>query len=219
MARLQKIKVPTTEFIEDLAQEAARGNADALNELGRLNEKLGRTANQRLRDLEKKGYTSSEAYKQAQYRMNADRPRYSQAHTGSAWTLAESAQQAAQFLRYKTSTVGGVREKARKGFAAIKEKIEESMHKAGAKKFKAGAHFKDVKKLTDAQIEKELDRFIKSDAFTELRRSIGSPVIEAVAEKLSGGADLDELLDAFEQWERGDLDVGVLTLWDGWSKK
>ena len=73
MARLQKIKVPTTEFIEDLAQEAARGNADALNELGRLNEKLGRTANQRLRDLEKKGYTSSEAYKQAQYRMNADR--------------------------------------------------------------------------------------------------------------------------------------------------
>ena len=83
---------------------------------------------------------------------------------------------------------------------------------------KAGAHFKDVKKLTDAQIEKELDRFIKSDAFTELRRSIGSPVIEAVAEKLSGGADLDELLDAFEQWERGDLDVGVLTLWDGWSK-
>ena len=40
MARLQKIKVPTTEFIEDLAQEAARGNADALNELGRLNEKL-----------------------------------------------------------------------------------------------------------------------------------------------------------------------------------
>lgn len=212
MARLQKIKVPTTEFIEDLAQEAARGNADALNELGRLNEKLGRTANQRLRDLEKKGYQSSEAYKQAQYRMNADRPRYSQAHTGSAWTLAESAQQAAQFLRYKTSTVGGVREKARKGFAAVKEKIGERMHRAGA-------HFKDVKKLTDAQIEKELDRFIKSDAFTELRRAIGSPVIEAVAEQLSGGADLDELLDAFEQWERGDLDVGVLTLWDGWSKK
>ena len=212
MARLQKIKVPTTEFIEDLAQEAARGNADALNELGRLNEKLGRTANQRLRDLEKKGYQSSEAYKQAQYRMNADRPRYSQAHTGSAWTLAESAQQAAQFLRYKTSTVGGVREKARKGFEAIKEKIGESMYKARR------AKWKDVKKLTDAQIEKELDRFIKSDAFTELRRSIGSPVIEAVAEKLSGGADLDELLDAFEQWERGELDVGVLTLWDGWSK-
>lgn len=212
MARLQKIKVPTTEFIEDLAQEAARGNADALKELGRLNEKLGRTANQRLRDLEKKGYQSSEAYKQAQYRMNADRPRYSQAHTGSAWTLAESAQQAAQFLRYKTSTVGGVREKARKGFAAVKEKIAESMQKDGAKKFK------DVKKLINAQLEKELDRFINSDAFTELRRSLGSPVIEAVAEKLSGGADLDELLDAFEQWERGDLDVGVLTLWDGWSK-
>lgn len=213
MARLQKIKVPTTEFIEDLAQEAARGNADALKELGRLNEKLGRTANQRLRDLEKKGYQSSEAYKQAQYRMNADRPRYSQAHTGSAWTLAESAQQAAQFLRYKTSTVGGVREKARKGFEAVKAKLGESMHKAGR------AKWKDFKKLTDAQIEKELDRFIKSDAFTELRRAIGSPVIEAVAEKLSGGADLDELLDAFEQWERGDLDVGVLTLWDGWSKK
>ena len=212
MARLQKIKVPTTEFIEDLAQEAARGNVDALNELGRLNEKLGRTANQRLRDLEKKGYQSSDAYKQAQYRMNADRPRYSQAHTGSAWTLAESAQQAAQFLRYKTSTVGGVRKKARKGFEAVKAKLGESMNKAGAE-------WKDVKKPTDAQIEKELDRFMKSDAFTELRGSIGSSVIEAVAEKLSGGADLDDLLDAFKQWESGDLDVGVLTLWDGWTKK
>lgn len=212
MARLQKIKVPTTEFIEDLAQEAARGNADALNELGRLNEKLGRTANQRLRDLEKKGYTSSEAYKQAQYRMNADRPRYSQAHTGSAWTLAESAQQAAQFLRYKTSTVGGVRAKAKKGFEKVKAKVATSVKSAGDE-------FEELKKLTDEKLEKELDRFMDSDAFTELRRTIGSPVIEAAAEKLSGGARLDDLLKAFDQWEKGDLKVGVLTLWDGWVKK
>lgn len=212
MARLQKIKVPTTEFIEDLAQEAARGNADALNELGRLNEKLGRTANQRLRDLEKKGYQSSEAYKQAQYRMNADRPRYSQAHTGSAWTLAESAQQAAQFLRYKTSTVGGVRAKAKKGFETVKSKVVTSVEEAGDE-------YEHVKKLTDEDLEKELDRFMDSDAFTELRRTIGSPVIEAAAEKLSGGANLNDLLNAFEQWEKGDLKVGVLTLWDGWVKK
>ena len=56
--RFKKSSIPSGEQIEKLALSAARGDADALNELGALNEKLGRRANQNLRDLEKKGYTS-----------------------------------------------------------------------------------------------------------------------------------------------------------------
>lgn len=210
----KKAAVPTVEQIEKLALSAARGDAGALKQLGSLNEKLARRANQNIRDLEKKGYTNSGAYKQASYELGSNKPRYSQSRApwfgedaaASAARLAENAKQSAKFLRYKTSTVGGVREKARSGSEKIKAKLKKAMPDNDI-------IVKDWKK-----IEKDLDKFLSSNAFGELRNSMGSTVIEAVAENISEGADINELLNQFKAWELGDLDEGILTLWDNWEQ-
>lgn len=213
--RFQKSIVPTGEQIEKLALSAARGDTDALNQLGALNEKLGRRANQNLRDLEKKGYKESDAYKQASFELGKDKPRFSQSGkpgfgedaAAAAYRLAESAKQSAKFLRYKTSTVGGVREKAAKGSEKMKTKLK--------------AAFSGVVDDIDKKwkkVEKDLNKFLSSDAFGELRNVIGSPVIEAVAEKISEGANIDDLLNLFKLWEDKTIDVGILTVWDTWEK-
>lgn len=206
MARFTKSTIPTVEQIESLALEAA-GNQDKLKELGALAEKLGRRANQNLRELEKKSF-ESEAYKQAQYRTGKEKPRYSQAHTGSAAALAESAIQAAAFLRYKTSTVGGVREKAGKGFKKLMNTIKS--------RFKDGTP--EQKKMSMKQIESSFDKFLKSGAFEELRNVYGSPIIEATAEKIEQGANVEDLLKVYEQYINGDFEGGILTVWDNWIK-
>lgn len=213
--RFQKSSIPSGEQIEKLALSAARGDTDALNQLGALNEKLGRRANQNLRDLEKKGYKSSDAYKQASFELGKDKPRFSQSAkpgfgedaAAAAYRLAESAKQSAKFLRYKTSTVGGVREKAAKGSEKMKTKLK--------------AAFSEVVEDIDKKwkkIEKDLNKFLSSDAFGELRNVIGSPVIEAVAEKINEGANIDDLLNLFKMWEDKTIDVGILTVWDTWEK-
>lgn len=213
--RFQKSSIPSGEQIEKLALSAARGDADALNELGALNEKLGRRANQNLRDLEKKGYKGTDAYRQAAFELGKDKPRFSQSGkpgfsedaAAAAYRLAESAKQSAKFLRYKTSTVGGVREKAAKGSEKMKSKLK--------------AAFSGVVEDIDKKwknVEKNLNKFLSSDAFGELKNTMGSPVIEAVAEKISAGADINELLNLYKLWDDGTLDIGILTVWDTWEK-
>lgn len=213
--RFQKASIPSGEQIEKLALSAARGDEDALNQLGALNEKLGRRANQNLRDLEKKGYKASDAYKQAAFELGKKKPRFSQSSkpgfgedaAAAAYRLAESAKQSAKFLRYKTSTVGGVREKAAKGSEKMKSKLK--------------AAFSSVVDDIDKnwkKVERDLNKFLSSDAFGELRNTIGSPVIEAVAEKIQEGANIDDLLNMFKLWEDKQIDVGILTVWDTWAK-
>lgn len=213
--RFKKSSIPSGEQIEKLALSAAKGNTDALNELGALNEKLGRRANQNLRDLEKKGYKQSDAYKQAAFETGKEKPRFSQSGkpgfgedaAAAAYRLAESVKQAAKFLRYKTSTVGGVREKAAKGSEKMKSKLKVAF----------SGVLDDVDKKWN-KIEKDLNKFLSSDAFGELRNTIGSPVIEAVAEKINAGANIDDLLNLFKLWEDKTLDVGILTVWDTWER-
>ncbi len=205
MAQFKKSSIPTVEQIENLALEASK-DPGKLQELGALAEKLGRRANQNLRDLEKKGF-ESDAYKYAKSKLG-DKPRYSQAHTGDATTLAENAIQSATFLRMETSTVGGVRRKSKKGFKKLVQKtLEREQLLKGIK----------LSEKEKKRRETQMTKFLNSKAFDELR-VLGSDIIEASAEKIEQGFNVDDLLKVFEQYEKGDLDGGILTVWDNWVK-
>ena len=204
MARFKKSSIPTTQYIEELALDAAR-DPEKLKELGQLAEKLGRRANQNLRELERQKY-SSDAYKYAQNKTGREKPRYSQAAKGSAMSLAENAIASAEFLRLKTSTVGGVREKARPGFKKLVEKSTKAYKK------KAGKEFTDKE---SKKLERSMTKFLNSKAFEELK-TLGSDVIDATYEAIQNGADIDELLKAYEAYERGEIEGGILTVWDDW---
>ena len=181
MARYKAISFDT---IESLASRAAGGDSGALAELGRLNSKYGRAANQRARELEKRGMETG-AYIRAREETGKDRPRFSQAKTGDAESLMRSLEQTTKFLNYQTSSVSGEMKR--------RENIMQGMERAGY----------NVGKDKDAFL-----RFLDSNAWTEIRGMFGSKdAMQRVSDALESGADIEDLILAYQEFERGESDA------------
>lgn len=191
MARYKAISFDT---IESLANRAAGGDTSALAELGRLNSKYGRAANQRARELEKRGLETG-AYIRAQEETGKEKPRFSQAKTGDAESLIRSLEQTTKFLNYQTSMVSG--EMLRR------ENIMKGMERAG---YNVGSN-------RDAFL-----RFLDSNAWTEIRGMFGSKdAMQRVSDALEIGADIEDLIHAYQEFEHGESEAeDILQVWDGW---
>lgn len=191
MARYKAISFDT---IESLASRAAGGDTSALAELGRLNSKYGRAANQRARELEKRGLETG-AYIRAQEETGKEKPRFSQAKTGDAESLIRSLEQITKFLNYQTSMVSG--EMLRR------ENIMKGMERAGY----------NVGNNREAFL-----RFLDSDAWTEIRGMFGSKdAMQRVSDALESGADIADLIQAYQEFEQGESEAeDILQVWDGW---
>lgn len=194
MARYKAISFDT---IESLANRAAGGDSGALAELGRLNSKYGRAANQRARELEKRGLETG-AYIRAQEETGKEKPRFSQAKTGDAESLIRSLEQTTKFLNYQTSMVSG--EMLRR------ENIMKGMERAG---YNVGSN-------RDAFL-----RFLDSNAWTEIRGMFGSKdAMQRVSDALESGADIEDLILAYQDFERGESEAeDILQVWDGWANE
>ncbi len=194
MARYKAISFDT---IESLANRAAGGDSGALAELGRLNSKYGRAANQRARELEKRGLETG-AYIRAQEETGKEKPRFSQAKTGDAESLIRSLEQTTKFLNYQTSMVSG--EMLRR------ENIMKGMERAG---YNVGNN------------KEGFLRFLDSNAWTEIRGMFGSKdAMQRVSDALESGADIEDLILAYQEFERGESKAeDILQLWDGWANE
>ena len=194
MARYKAISFDT---IESLASRAAGGDTSALAELGRLNSKYGRSANQRARELEKRGLETG-AYIRAQEETGKAKPRFSQAKTGDAESLVRSLEQTTKFLNYQTSMVSG--EMLRR------ENIMKGMERAG---YNVGSN-------RDAFL-----RFLDSNAWTEIRGMFGSKdAMQRVSDALESGADIEDLILAYQEFEHGESEAeDILQVWDGWANE
>ena len=194
MAQYKAISFDT---IESLASRAAGGDSGALAELGSLNSKYGRAANQRARELEKRGMETG-AYIRAREETGKDRPRFSQAKTGDAESLLRSLEQTTKFLNYQTSRVSGEMQR--------RENIMQGMERAGY----------NVGKDKDAFL-----RFLDSNAWTEIRGMFGSKdAMQRVSDALESGADIEDLILAYQEFERGESEAeDILQVWDGWTNE
>ena len=194
MARYKAISFDT---IESLASRAAGGDTSALAELGRLNSKYGRAANQRARELEKRGMETG-AYIRAREETGRAKPRFSQAKTGDAESLIRSLEQTTKFLNYQTSMISG--EMLRR------ENIMKGMERAGY----------NVGKNKDAFL-----RFLDSNAWTEIRGMFGSKdAMQRVSDALESGADIEDLILAYQEFEQGESEAeDILQVWDGWANE
>ena len=170
---------------------------DALAELGRLNSKYGRAANQRARELEKRGMQTG-AYIRAQYSTGKEKPRFSQAKTGDAESLLRSLEETSKFLNYQTSTVSGEMRR--------RENIMEGMERAG---YNVGSD------------KGAFLRFLDSDAWNELRGMFGSKdAMQRVSDAIESGAKINDLMNAYEEFRRGESEAeDILQVWDGWSNE
>ena len=194
MARYKAISFDT---IESLASRAAGGDTPALAELGRLNSKYGRAANQRARELEKRGIETG-AYIRAREETGKEKPRFSQAKTGDAESLIRSLEQTIKFLNYQTSTVFG--EMLRR------ENIMKGLERAG---YNVGSN------------KKGFLRFLDSNAWMEIRGMFGSQdAMQRVSDALESGADIEDLILAYQEFEHGESEAeDILQVWDGWANE
>lgn len=192
---MAKYKAISFENIEDLAGRAAGGDSSALAELGRLNSKYGRAANERMRALERKGFETG-AYKRAVEELG--RARFSQAKTGSAESLLRSLEKVTKFLNYQTSTISGEMER--------RSNILEGMERAGYNVGKDKAAFL---------------RFLESDAWNEIRGMFGSKdAMARVSDAMERGANIDDLVESYNEFTAGESEAeDILQVWDGWASE
>ena len=185
--------IPTNDQLEALASRAAMGDNAALDELGALNERIGRMANNRMRRLERAGKTG-DAYKRIANTVGMEKPRFSQAHTGSAESLFQSARTSAAALRQKETTLSGIKE--------VDVKTVDSV---------LDAFGKNADSYTQKQ-KLQIADFLKTDAWKQLKSLYGSEALEAITDAAMND-DFEEALNAFAGFdvEMSDTDIVELS--------
>lgn len=185
--------IPTNDQLEALASRAAMGDNAALDELGALNERIGRIANNRMRRLEKAGKTG-DVYKRIGNTLGMDRPRFSQAHTGSAESLFQSARTAAAALRQKETTLSGIKEVDIKTVDSVLD-----------------AFGKNADSYTQKQ-KLQIADFLKTGAWKQLKSLHGSEALDAITDAALDD-DFEEALNAFAEFdvEMSDTDIVELS--------
>lgn len=205
MIRVNNDGIPTTQELEELYNKADNGDIEAYQELLDLNYVLARRANSRLDRLKSKDM-QTQASQRAEYWLSEERgrSRFSKSKHLDLDSVYEQLVEESKFLRAKTSTIIGEKERldkmfetlAANGYITIPDDPKE------ASKFK-----------------QEMGKFFKSEAGQEIMKQMGgSPVaLSKVSEMINSGAKVDDLLNMYnESLNRSDVDL--FDVWEGWQK-
>lgn len=201
--------IPTAQELGDLYARVEAGDSDALRELGDLNNKLAKRANERMRDIERKGLEGTEAYNRAKYWLSTEadfsgNEYFSQSRKLDPEDAIANIDAACSYLRSQTSTAAG-EIKRRKN---IVDGLE------------AGGFFDDLVEDESAdQVKKQLFDFFDTDAWADIRKNNrgGTNVLVAEAvDALSSGALIGDLKRAFKDFQRG-ADTDYIEIWENWS--
>lgn len=198
--------VPTIQEVEALYNAAESGDEAAIKELGDLNNKLAKRANERLRDIERKGLEGTSAYNRAKYWLSEEadfsgNDYFSQSRKLSPEDALANIEAISDYLRAQTSTAAG----------------EMTRRKNISDKLSDMNFFDDVDDPEAAK--KQLMEFFDTDAWSDIRKhnkgGTNLKVLEAV-DALSKGALIGDLKRAFKDFQRG-ADTDYIELWDDWS--
>lgn len=183
-------KALSQQEIYDLYQAARGGDTSALRALNETSSYFGKKANERLTDFEKAGM-SSIAYQRAQHFIQEEQDsgtgRFKRGKKLDAYEAFKNASEARRFIRAKTGTV--TRERKRE--AAVMEKLQK------------GGYLPE--NMTSAA-KKDFTKFLRSNAWDEIKNTMGSQTMKEVAEAINEGNDINELLNAYEEYEAGDTE-------------
>ena len=204
---MKKGYIPTSQEVDRLYQRATSGDAAALQELGDLNNKLAKRANERMRDLERQGLEGTAAYNRAKYYIQdqdfGPGKYFSQSRKLDPDDLLLNIDNVSEYLRAETSTSAGERKR--------RQKISDSLENKG--------FFDDVAPEDVNDTKKQLLDFFDTNAWEDIRKhNIGGTnelVAEAV-EAIENGALLGDLKRAFKDFQRG-ADTDYIEIWENWT--
>ena len=199
--------IPTSQEVDRLYQRATSGDAAALQELGDLNNKLAKRANERMRDLERQGLEGTAAYNRAKYYIQDQDFRkgeyFSQSRKLDPDDLLLNIDNASEYLRAQTSTSAGERRR--------RQNISDSLENKG--------FFDDVAPEDVNDTKKQLLDFFDTDAWEDIRKHNKGGTNEMVAEAveaIENGALLGDLKRAFKDFQRG-ADTDYIEIWEKWT--
>lgn len=184
--------------IINLTEQAERGNVEAHQELINLTKSMAKTANRRMKSLEKFGLNDAYSYTQFEENMEATRVVTSTQKLSlmDISILKEKALYLSKWLTYKTSTARG--ELTRR--ARISRKLRDKY---------------DID--IDVQSTVEWQDFLKSAAFREAVTYDSEGTLSEAQEKIEEGYKFDETRIDWEAYKKGALQITEL-LDDGWVK-
>ena len=216
------INLPTTQEIEKLYDE---GNIAKLRE---FNERLAKTANQRMAQLFQSGIKSSAALERAQdyiyYQSDIQTGGvFSRSKKIKAEQLVEQIKEELIFLRSSSSTVTGEKEiRALKSFETLTEGKRDEKGK-----LISGPYMeipKDVRvpkswKGTDNEyFRQKFLNFLSQDAWKDIKKYLytneDDSLLKEAGEAIARGARVSDLNKAFRDYLKGEVDI--YTMWDNW---
>lgn len=220
MAIRKTIKLPTTQRIEKLYQQGK------IDELRALNERLAKTANQRMVQLYKSNIETS-ALKEAKYYLEqvsevASGGVFSRSKKIDAEDLVEQLKKELIFLRSEGSTVSATKEKRR-------EKVFETltlgkMGEDGTRETPILNIPKDIQVpkrwqgQEQAYFKKKFLDFLATDAWKDVKKFLyvsgDTSLLQEAGEKISRGATLKDLKEAYTSYLKGE--VTIHEMWDTW---
>lgn len=219
MAR-KTIKLPTTQEIERLYRS---GNIDQLRS---INERLAKTANQRMQQLFKSD-VESPALERAQYYLYQESEIssggvFSRSKKIEAEDLLDQIKEELIFLRSQSSTVTGTKDKrADKVFDTLtKGKLDEAGHRE--------TPYLDLSEFTPPEgwsgedkeyFKKKFLYFLSSDVWKDVKKLLyvtnDNKLMMEAGEAIAAGASLNELTSSYKQFLRNE--ISVFEMWDDFT--
>lgn len=221
MAR-KTIKLPTLQEIEGLYKR------ENVEELRKINERLAKTANQRMAQLYESNIKSSPALANAKYYLY----QVSEIHTGGVFSrskkldpeqLLEQITEELKFLKDESSTVSGEKERrAIKAFETLTDEDKTDEEGNPIEPYmKIPKEIKVPEEWTGTPQEyfrtKWLE-FLKSNAWKDVKKykySDENPtLLRQAGEAIARGAELKDLKKAYTKYLQNEIDI--FSMWDNW---
>lgn len=197
-------KALTQSQIYDLYQAARGGDKSALRQLNEVSSYYGKKGNERIRSFEKADMGSA-ALSRAQHFLKymEGRTTFSRSKKLDAYEAYMNASEARRFLRAKTGTTT----KERKRMTGVLEKLSEPTE---------DRPWSIPEGLQTGAERKSFEKFLSSDAWEEIKNTMGSQTMKDISERIDQGAEVQELIDAYKE-SLTDKDFNFQDYVNGWT--
>lgn len=200
--------IPTSQEVDELYERAQRGDQRATEELKKLNVRLAKRANERMREIERQGLDGTAAYNRAKYFIEnqdfGNGEYFSQSKLLEADDLLLNIENASQYLRSKTSTAAGELKR--------RENIIDKLADRGYIELPDDPA--DI-----ANFKRKFVEFLDSNAWDDVKKHMyatGSGLLKEAAEAIQNGANVNDLLRSFKDYQHGS-ETDLFEIWDNWQ--
>jgi hypothetical protein len=206
MARkISAVIVIGSSWIKQKAKEAKNGSEWALKVLTDQYYKEVKRANQRARELDKRGINS--AAKKGFRSAISEGQFLSQSKKLDVDTMVKNMEIAENFLKAKTSTVTGY-DKA----------FKKSLHSMLTSNNKQKKPFiSKPEGMSDAEYEKKMERFFKNKNFEELKKFLGSGIIKDASDAIGAGIPIGRISRLFNEYLKDTDKHDIYEVWDSFT--